>query len=423
VLLVLMAPQCGALADTSIRRDDWYSSRPGGHATIQLSGHISEQAAVDYIRRNNITGKVGYFSTRFRDKPWYAVTYGEYDSLDKARKGLALLPENLRIHSPWPRSFSAIKLVLEPRSMDATTTPPSPEITQDKKPKPAVTENEAGEQAPIKDKQPVQTAGVEGNDWFLARSPGHMTIQIYGSWEKTNAIQFVKTHGIEDRSHLLNTSRAGRPWYSVTFGEFNSLSEAKKADAELSGQIGITNTWVRTFGSIQEAINKQQKIAVDSKPGRAADVATVKNPSHTGISTADRDQLRKAQSLFVRGKYTDALEIWTPLAEKGIAEAQYSLGFLYHSGWGPERDLEQAIRWYTLASNQQESRAQFNLGVLLIEGEPGEIPIDYKNGIKWIKQSAHNGNTRARELLADAYEKGLYNLPQSSKDAQYWKTQ
>ena len=118
----------------------------------------------------------------------------------------------------------------------------------------------------------------------------------------------------------------------------------------------------------------------------------------------------------------EALKLWQPLAEKGIAEAQYSLGFLYHSGWGPERDLAQATRWYTLAGKQEENRAQFNLGVLYLEGDSEGMTVDYAAGVKWIKRSARNGNTRARELLAEAYERGLYDLPKSSKEADYWKS-
>ncbi|HBE92899.1 MAG TPA: hypothetical protein DDW55_10350, partial [Gammaproteobacteria bacterium] len=109
LFLVLSVLALTAAAETTILRDDWYLSQPDNKATLQLSGHRTEKAAKAYINKNRITGKVGYFSTRFNGKPWFAVTYGAYNSLDDARKGLKSLPESLRTHAPWPRKFSAIK--------------------------------------------------------------------------------------------------------------------------------------------------------------------------------------------------------------------------------------------------------------------------------------------------------------------------
>jgi TPR repeat protein len=595
-----------AVAETTILRDDWYLSQPGNKATLQLSGHRTEKAAIAYIRKNRISGIVGYFSTQFDGKPWFAVTYGAYSSVGDARKGLGSLPEALRAHAPWPRKFSAIQPLIDSPAAEKVTAAPVPVpvpqkqvakavsadndapedaqavydkgdykraydlwliganegnaeaqfniavmysrgegvaqnnakaiewythsadqgyapaqynlgaayldgqivkgsealaaswwlkaakqgfvqaqfnigslycrgigVAQDTeqckhwygkaadngdeharkmldginssetsaaseakqkpkpKPEPAVKKSKpaavVSKEPTVKPEQkPAEKSSLKGNEWLMSRNPGHMTIQLYGGRDQANVRQFVKTHSIEDKSHVMTQTRSGSPWYTVAYGEFKNLSEAKKVDAELSSQFGITDTWVRTFGSIQEAIRKSGSTA-KAPPAKVSPankkVAPVPDkPASNHISTEDRDQLRKAQSLFVRGKYMDALNIWTPLAEKGIAEAQYSLGFLYHSGWGPERDLKKAVRWYSLAGEQEENRAQFNLGVLLVEGEPDGITVDYSAGVTWIKRSAKNGNTRARELLAEAYEKGLYDLPKSSKESQYWKS-
>jgi TPR repeat protein len=594
-----------ALAESPIMRDDWYLAQPGNKATLQLSGHRTEKAATAYIRKNKISGKVGYFSTRFNGKPWFAVTYGAYSSLADARKGLASLPESLLTHAPWPRKFSAIKPLIDtsvasgstgtvvtasptpatrpvpvkaPTSKDAVSQAQAAYdagdyskahelwlaeagkgnaeaqfniavmysrgesmkrdnakaiewytrsaeqgyapaqfnlgaaymdgeivksdealaatwwlkaarqdfvqaqfnigslycrgigVAQDaeqckywyakaaengdehaKKMLASIKANEAAaakkpkqspetKQKPVEKaepkpepvakpaaasavtKSPSQTSSLKGNEWFMSRNPGHMTIQLYGSWEQANVSQFVKTHNIADKSHVMTVSRMGRTWFAVAYGEFETLAAAKKVDSELSSQFGITNTWVRTFSSIQESISKTEQLKADAAAGKKQPDPVAESTAPSTISKADRDQLRQAQSLFVRGKYMEALKLWQPLAEKGIAEAQYSLGFLYHSGWGPERDLVQATRWYTLAGKQEENRAQFNLGVLYLEGDSEGMTVDYAAGVKWIKRSARNGNTRARELLAEAYERGLYDLPKSSKEADYWKS-
>ncbi len=47
--------------------------------------------------------------------------------------------------------------------------------------------------------------------------------------------------------------------------------------------------------------------------------------------------------------YATALSEWRPLAEKGVAEAQYKLGMLYSMGYGVPQDFVQAHKWYSLA--------------------------------------------------------------------------
>jgi len=50
------------------------------------------------------------------------------------------------------------------------------------------------------------------------------------------------------------------------------------------------------------------------------------------------------------GDYTTALAEWTPLAEQGNANAQYSLGILYRYGRGVPENDKTTVKWYTLAA-------------------------------------------------------------------------
>ena len=51
-------------------------------------------------------------------------------------------------------------------------------------------------------------------------------------------------------------------------------------------------------------------------------------------------------------------------AEKGLAAAQYALGYLYATGKGVPRDFKQAAIWYRKAALQDDPEAQNNLGAL-----------------------------------------------------------
>jgi TPR repeat protein len=52
------------------------------------------------------------------------------------------------------------------------------------------------------------------------------------------------------------------------------------------------------------------------------------------------------------------------LANKGDAEAQYSLGNMYFYGNGVDKDDVMAVKYYQLAADQGNAEAQNNLGVM-----------------------------------------------------------
>ena len=49
--------------------------------------------------------------------------------------------------------------------------------------------------------------------------------------------------------------------------------------------------------------------------------------------------------------YATALEVWRPLAEQGVAPAQYRLGTLYAEGKGVEQSDTTAAAWYHRAAD------------------------------------------------------------------------
>ncbi len=59
-----------------------------------------------------------------------------------------------------------------------------------------------------------------------------------------------------------------------------------------------------------------------------------------------------------------AVKWFTLAAEQGDAKAQYNLGWMYEKGLGVVQDYKTAVKWYTLAAEQGLARAQHNLGVL-----------------------------------------------------------
>ncbi len=89
---------------------------------------------------------------------------------------------------------------------------------------------------------------------------------------------------------------------------------------------------------------------------------------------------------YERGDYATALKELRPLAEQGIATAQYNLGVMYETSEGVPQDYAEAVRWYRLAAAQGYADAQYNLGVMYAKGQGG--PRDYVQAHMWLTLAA-----------------------------------
>ncbi len=67
---------------------------------------------------------------------------------------------------------------------------------------------------------------------------------------------------------------------------------------------------------------------------------------------------------FQRGDYATAIRELRPLAEQGVAEAQFNLGIMYNNGHGVPQDYAKAVKWYRKAAEQGYAEAQHNLGFM-----------------------------------------------------------
>lgn len=97
------------------------------------------------------------------------------------------------------------------------------------------------------------------------------------------------------------------------------------------------------------------------------------------------------------GNYDRAIQEFRPLAEAGVAEAQFGLGILYTEGTGVPRDQRQAIKWISLAAEQGHALAQLSLGVKYAFGEG--VRQDYQRAYQWASLSQMKGFEVADELM------------------------
>jgi TPR repeat protein len=68
------------------------------------------------------------------------------------------------------------------------------------------------------------------------------------------------------------------------------------------------------------------------------------------------------------GNYAEAYCYLRPLADRGHADAQYTLGWMYHNGYGLRIDDEKAFEWWNRSAGADNRDAIFALGLLYEQG-------------------------------------------------------
>ena len=98
---------------------------------------------------------------------------------------------------------------------------------------------------------------------------------------------------------------------------------------------------------------------------------------------------------YNKGDYSAAVKEWRPLAEQGVAAAQFNLGLMYYDGHGVPLDFEQAATWFTKAAEQDYAKAQYDLGAMYGIGKG--VKRDYVQAYKWLNLCAAKGDARCAE--------------------------
>ena len=119
------------------------------------------------------------------------------------------------------------------------------------------------------------------------------------------------------------------------------------------------------------------------------------------------DDLQDGLDAYQKQDYKTAHRLWLPLAEQGVADAQYNLGVMYDNGEGVPQDDKEAVKWYRLSAEQGIAKAQYVLGVKY-ETEQGVFQ-DYKKAVKWYRISAEQGLAESQFNLGkmSQYGKGV----------------
>ena len=97
----------------------------------------------------------------------------------------------------------------------------------------------------------------------------------------------------------------------------------------------------------------------------------------------------KGYEAYQKKDYATALREFKPLAEKGHAQAQNMLGWMYYYGEGVPQDYKTAVKWYRLAAEQGHAYAQYWLAEMYQDGKG--VLQNYVYAHMWYNVCASQG--------------------------------
>ena len=100
----------------------------------------------------------------------------------------------------------------------------------------------------------------------------------------------------------------------------------------------------------------------------------------------------------------EALKWFRMAAEQDNSKAQYAIGVMYYNGEGVTKDFAEAEKWYRKAADQDNSSAQNAIGGMYYNGEG--VTKDFAEAIKWFQKAADQDYANAQYNVGVMYYRG-----------------
>lgn len=131
----------------------------------------------------------------------------------------------------------------------------------------------------------------------------------------------------------------------------------------------------------------------------------IKIATHDNIKPTPKTFLYKNSKLISKDSSQNTLD--KSNMESNYGEEAYNIGRDYHYGInGKTKDYTEAMKWYKIASDKGNDRAQFNIGLLYFHGGFG-VSKDYGQAEVWFRKAKELGNYDATKYLNYMIQKGI----------------
>jgi len=136
---------------------------------------------------------------------------------------------------------------------------------------------------------------------------------------------------------------------------------------------------------------------------------------------AAADNLSDGLQAYEAGRYGQAIQLLTPLAEQSNSQAQFCLGIMHYHGQGVPEDEKQAVYWLRKAAEQGHVEAMFELGNAYLLGREAAklVPDPDREAARWYFKAASAGHAEAQYHLGLLFLAGK-GVVYSRKEAMNW---
>ena len=124
----------------------------------------------------------------------------------------------------------------------------------------------------------------------------------------------------------------------------------------------------------------------------------------TSVPVVYAEPFTAGLTALTREHATTAYRAWLKVAEKGDAEGQNNLGFLYERGLGVSQDYKRAEAWYMMAAAQGLPSAKHNLAMLTYKGHINNK--DWRKSVEWLKEADQMDFSPSTYMLGVLYMRG-----------------
>jgi hypothetical protein len=89
---------------------------------------------------------------------------------------------------------------------------------------------------------------IHDSNWLLQQSPRHYAIQMVGVYNKRDVFDYIRTfqHLFSQPVAFLHTTFNGKEWFTLQYGQYNTMQQAKTALSELPKELLVNRPWVRS---------------------------------------------------------------------------------------------------------------------------------------------------------------------------------
>jgi uncharacterized protein len=143
------------------------------------------------------------------------------------------------------------------------------------------------------------------------------------------------------------------------------------------------------------------------------------------VGRAGADTISSANAAYARGDYLLVVQLLTPLAFRGNAQAQAFLGFMFENGYGAPQVYVTASDLYYQAAIRGNSFGQGMLGLMYDKGHG--VPQDFVLAYKWLNLAAARAPKYERDYFlrlrnAVASKMSPVQIAEGQRLAMLWAT-